>query len=277
MKSVLVTGAARGIGKAISLRLAETGWQVYAGVRKPADGDALVAQHPGIIPVLLDITDADQIAALDQTLPADLDAVVNNAGIVVDGPVEILSTESLRDQFEVNVIGTIAVTQAVLPRIRANKGRIVFLSSLSGRISTPGTGAYNSSKFALEGMVDALRIELRPWGIPVSMIEPGPIATDMWSDAVQMVDNTIARLTPAQSELYANHLAGMRKMAQQVQKIAAPVSTVVDEVERALTTRRPKARYVVGLSGKIQALSAGLTPTPILDAVLAMASGIKRR
>lgn len=277
MKSVLVTGAARGIGKAISLRLAETGWQVYAGVRKPADGEALTAEHPGIIPVVLDITDDAQIAALDEILPADLDAIVNNAGIVVDGPVETLTRAGLRDQFEVNVIGTIAVTQAVLPRLRASKGRIVFISSLSGRVSTPGTGAYNSSKHALEGIVDALRIELRQWSIPVSMIEPGPIATDMWGEAVQMVDNTIARLTPAQSELYASQMAGMRKMAERVQKIAAPVSTVVDEVERALTTRRPKARYVVGLSGKIQALSAGLTPTPILDTILAMASGIKRK
>ncbi|MEV6275794.1 SDR family oxidoreductase [Nocardia sp. NPDC051832] len=277
MKSVLVTGAGRGIGKALALRLAEQGWRVYAGVRKIADGEALAAEHPAIVPVVLDITDAGQIAALDEVLPAALDAVVNNAGIVVDGPVETLTVDDMRRQFEVNVFGTIAVTQAVLPRLRASKGRIVFLSSLSGRISTPGTGAYNSSKFALEGMVDALRIELRPWGIPVSMVEPGPTDTDMWGGALDMVDAGLERLTPAQRELYGSQLAGMRKMAAQVQKLAAPVGTVVGAVERALTARKPKARYVVGLAGKAQVLSAGLTPTPVLDLLLSFASGIKRR
>ncbi|MFI6870530.1 SDR family oxidoreductase [Nocardia sp. NPDC050406] len=277
MKSVLVTGAGRGIGKAITLRLAEAGWQVYAGVRKPSDGEALVAANAAIVPVVLDVTDAEQIAALDTILPADLSAIVNNAGTVVDGPVETLSPERLREQFEVNVFGAVAATQAVLPRLRANQGRIVFISSLSGRISTPGTGAYNSSKFALEGLVDALRIELRPWRIPVSLIEPGPIATDMWSEAVHMVDNTTARLTPEQTELYGTQVAAMRTIAERVNKIAAPVSTVVDEVERALTTRRPKARYIVGIAGKLQVLSAAITPTPVLDAIIALASGIKRK
>ncbi|MEV0245922.1 SDR family oxidoreductase [Nocardia sp. NPDC050712] len=277
MKSVLVTGAGRGIGQAISLRLAGKGWQVYAGVRKIADGEALAARHPGIVPVVLDITDAGQLAELDAVLPAELDAIVNNAGIVVDGPVETLTVEDLRRQFEVNVFGTLAVTNAVLPRLRKSKGRIVFLSSLSGRVSTPGTGAYSSSKFALEGLVDALRIELRPWGIPVSMVEPGPTDTDMWGGALDMVDAGLERLTPEQRELYGPQLAGMRKMAAQVQKIAAPVSTVVDDVERALGARKPKARYVVGLAGKAQVLGARFTPTPVLDLLLSFASGIKRR
>ncbi|MEU8900861.1 SDR family oxidoreductase [Nocardia sp. NPDC048505] len=277
MRAVLVTGAGRGIGAAVALRLAERGWRVYAGVRKIADGEALAERHAGIVPVVLDITDAGQIAALDEILPEELDAIVNNAGIVVDGPVETLTVPALREQFEVNVFGTLAVTQAVLPRLRKSKGRIVFLSSLSGRISTPGTGAYNSSKFALEGLADALRIELRPWRIPVSLVEPGPTDTDMWGGALDMVDAGLERLTPAQRALYGSQLTGMRRMAAQVQKVAAPVRTVVDDVERALTARRPRARYVVGVAGKAQVVATALTPTPVLDLLLAFASGIRRR
>ncbi|MGW4353465.1 SDR family NAD(P)-dependent oxidoreductase [Nocardia sp. NPDC004582] len=277
MNSVLVTGAARGIGKAICLRMAQRGWQVYAGVRKLSDGEALTAANPAITPIVLDVTDPDQIAALDAVLPADLTAVVNNAGVVVDGPVELLTPEELRNQFEVNVFGAVAVTQAVLPRLRATQGRVVFISSLSGRISTPGTGAYNSSKFALEGLVDALRVELRPWGIRTSLIEPGPIATDLWFGATDMVDATTAHLTDDQRTLYAAHLAGLRRMSQQVPKIAAPVESVVKEVEKALTAQRPSARYVPGLAGKVQVVATALTPTPVLDAIFALAAGIGKK
>ncbi|WP_458688337.1 SDR family oxidoreductase [Nocardia tengchongensis] len=277
MNSVLVTGAARGIGKAICLRMAQQGWHVYAGVRKLSDGEALTAQNPAITPIVLDVTNPDQIAELDAVLPADLTAVVNNAGIVVDGPVELLTPEELRNQFEVNVFGAVAVTQAVLPRLRATRGRVVFISSLSGRISTPGTGAYNSSKFALEGLVDALRVELRPWGIHTSLIEPGPIATDLWFGATDMVDTTTSHLTDEQRTLYAAHLAGLRKMSQQVPKIAAPVGSVVKEVEKALTAKRPSARYIPGIAGKIQVIATGLTPTPVLDTLFALVSGIRKK
>ncbi|WP_040803095.1 SDR family oxidoreductase [Nocardia concava] len=277
MNSVLVTGAARGIGKAICLRMAQQGWQVYAGVRKLSDGEALTAADSRITPVQLDVTNPDDIAALDATLPADLTAVVNNAGIVVDGPVELLTLDELRNQFEVNVFGQVAVTQAVLPRLRATQGRVVFISSLSGRISTPGTGAYNASKFALEGLVDALRVELRPFGIRTTLIEPGPIATDLWFGATDMVDTTTAHLTEAQRELYSAHLAGLRKMSQQVPKIAAPVESVVNEVEKALTIKRPRARYIPGIAGKIQVVATALTPTPVLDALFALVSGIRKK
>ncbi|MFJ4656547.1 SDR family oxidoreductase [Nocardia sp. NPDC088792] len=277
MNSVLVTGAARGIGKAICLRLAQQGWQVYAGVRKLSHGAELTAQDPRITPVVLDVTNSEQIAALDAVLPAELTAVVNNAGIVADGPVELLDLDVVRNQFEVNVFGALAVTQAVLPRLRATKGRVVFVSSLSGRISTPGMGAYNSSKFALEGLVDALRVELRPWGIRTSLIEPGPIATDLWFGATDTVDNTAARLTDEQRTLYAGHLAGLRRMTQQIPKLAAPVESVVKEVEKALTAKHSRARYVPGLAGKIQVAAAALTPTPVLDAVFALVAGVRRK
>jgi NAD(P)-dependent dehydrogenase (short-subunit alcohol dehydrogenase family) len=143
--AVLITGASRGIGRATALRLAAGGWQVLAGVRRAEDGEALADASGGITPVLLDVTDPEQVASLEDALPDRLDAVVNNAGAVLPGPVEALDTDELRRQLDVNVVAQIAVTQAVLPRLRTSRGRVVFISSLNGRVSTPMTGAYNAS------------------------------------------------------------------------------------------------------------------------------------
>jgi NAD(P)-dependent dehydrogenase (short-subunit alcohol dehydrogenase family) len=278
LRSVLITGAGRGIGRAAVLRLAEHGWHVYAGVRSGTDGERLVAEAAGrVTPLLLDVTDPSQIADLDAVLPAGLDAVVNNAGIVIDGPIEAVSAERLRSQFDVNVFGAVAVTQAVLPRIRSARGRILFVSSVSGRISTPMTGAYNSSKFALEGLVDALRIELRPWGIKTVLIEPNSTDTDLWGTALETLDATEASLSPDHARLYAGHLAGVRRTTKMIQKLAVPVGGVVDVIELALDAKRPRARYPVGAQSKLQLALTAATPTPIVDAALALATGIPRR
>src|SRR6476469_4512730 len=181
MPSILITGAGRGIGRAAALHLAARGWDVTAGVRRAADGEELRSER--ITPVTLDITDAEQVAALDGVLPAGLDAVLNNAGVVVSGPIEALPLDALRRQLEVNVVGQAAVTQAVLPRLRASRGRVLFMSSLSGRVATPMTGAYNSSKCALAGLADALRLELAPWGVRVVLIEPAQTDTALWRKA----------------------------------------------------------------------------------------------
>jgi len=271
MGSVLITGASRGIGRAIAERLAGSGWDVYAGVRRTADAPA------GVTPVVLDVTDAEQIRALDSVLPSDLDALVNNAGIVVDGPLEAITPADLRRQLEVNVIGQLAVTQAVLPRLRESQGRIVFISSMSGRIATPWTGAYNASKFALEGMADALRIELRPWKIKVILVEPAATDTALWQDALTQLEATTSAMSEEHRRLYAGHIKGMTRATKVIQKQAVPAEHVVAAVERALTAARPKARYPVGAPAKIQVVMDAITPTPLMDASLAAMTGVPRR
>lgn len=278
MPTVLVTGAGRGIGRTTCLHLSRQGFDVIGGVRKAADGEALVAEAgPKVSFVELDITDAAQVAALETALPPTLDAVVNNAGIVVSGPIEGVPIDELRRQMEVNLIGQVAVTQAVLPRLRTSKGRIVFVSSLSGRVASPMIGAYNASKYALEGMADALRMELKPWGIRVSLVEPAQTDTDMWRTADDMLEESIAVLTPEHRQLYAKHIEGMRKMIPISQKMASPAEGVAKDIERALTAKRPRARYVTGALPKAQGVLTKVTPTPVLDTVMRAASGVPRK
>jgi NAD(P)-dependent dehydrogenase (short-subunit alcohol dehydrogenase family) len=278
MPSVLVTGTSRGIGRATASRLAEAGWDVLAAVRRAEDAESLVAAHPGrITAVTLDITDEAQIAALDRSLPPVLDAIVNNAGIVVGGPMEAVPVSELRRQLEVNVVGQAAVTQAVLPRLRESRGRIVFVSSVSGRIATPMTGAYNASKFALEGMADAMRLELTPWGIKVVVVEPAQTDTDMWQGAEEQLEAELAAISPEHRALYAKHIEGFRKTIPRSQKMASPPDGVAAVIEKALTASRPRARYVVGRAAQAQALMAQLTPTPVLDAALRLGTGVPRR
>jgi NAD(P)-dependent dehydrogenase (short-subunit alcohol dehydrogenase family) len=279
MPAVLLTGASRGIGRATALRLARAGWTVYATVRSAADGEALVLEAAGaaVHPLQLEVTSDEQVAALDEALPARLDAIVNNAGIVVSGPLETLSAADLREQFDVNVVGAVALTNLVLPRLRASRGRIVFVSSLSGVISTPMTGAYNASKFALEAIADAWRLELRPWGIKVILVEPAMTDTDLWRKAPETLEAEAAEMSAEHRELYAEHLDGMRKTVPRMQKMAKPVDTVAAAIEKALTAARPRARYPVGADVRVQAALSGVTPDRVKDAAFARLTGTPTR
>jgi NAD(P)-dependent dehydrogenase (short-subunit alcohol dehydrogenase family) len=183
MPSVLVTGASRGIGNSIATHLAATGWDVFAGVRSEEDAAKVKTASQRITPVILDVTNPDHLAALDDLLPERLDAVVNNAAVAAGGPMEAVTPTELRRLLEVNVVGQLAVTQAVLPRLRRSRGRIVFISSVNGKVSFPLLGAYSASKFALEAAADALRMELKSWDIAVVVVEPAQTKTDMWCAA----------------------------------------------------------------------------------------------
>jgi NAD(P)-dependent dehydrogenase (short-subunit alcohol dehydrogenase family) len=274
MPTALVTGASRGIGKAIVEHLAARGWDVIAGVRSQQDAEAVTKLAPQrVSSVILDVTSADDIAALEGSLPDRLDAIVNNAGIAVGGAMETLSSDEWRKQLEINVIGALAVTRAVLPRLRKSRGRIVFISSVNGRLSMPLVGAYSASKFALEAAADALRMELTPWKIRVVVVEPAQTDTDMWRTADTMVEDLEAGLSAEHRSLYAKHIAGFKKMIPVSQRIAVPTAKVSAVVEEALTAKRPRARYVVGLAPKAQVALMSVMPAKMRDIALRKVSG----
>ena len=161
----------------------------------------------------------------------------------------------------------------MLPLLRASRGRIVLIGSVSGRVAAPLLGAYTASKFALEGLADTLRLELRPWGIRVALIEPGSIDTDMWRDADRSAAEVEANLSPEHRELYAGHLAATRKLIARIQRHTAPPERVAATVERALTTRKPKARYLVGNDAKAQVALRMALPDAAFDAILGRVGG----
>lgn len=246
--NILITGASTGIGHACALRFGELGFHVFAGVRKLADGEALRAHASGNIePVLLDVTAAESIAAAMAKVGAGpIGGLINNAGIATMGPLELVPIEALRKQFEVNVIGLVAVTQACVPALRLGRGRIVNVGSIADRCALPGSGPYDSSKFAVGAITDVLRMELRPWGISVSLIEAGAIATPIWAKSQREADELSHQVEPERYALYSNLMESMRQEVMQAAKTASPVAAVVKAVEHALTARRPRTRYLVG-------------------------------
>ena len=274
--AVLVTGASRSIGEACALRLARSGMRVFAGVREAAHGDALQsAGGPAITPLRLDVTDAatiDAAAALvaRQVEGSGLAGLVNNAGIAVGGPLELLTPDDLRQQLEVNVVGQLAVTRAFLPLLRPARGRIVFMSSVAGRSALPIMGAYGASKHALEAMADALRLELRPWGIAVSLVEPGVIATEIWDRSIGAAQSRLGNADPAALERYRRIIDGARRRAERGTS-GLPPDDVARAVERALTAPRPRARYVVGRDARLRILLETFLPTWLRDRIVARA------
>ena len=266
-RTVLVTGAGRGIGRAIAVRLARSGWQVYGGVRTDLAAKELAAESDRITPVELDVTVPEHVAALERDLPDRLDALVNNAGIAVAGPVETLSREAMHRQFDVNLIGPLALTRAMLPRLRRARGRVVFISSVNGRVSFPFTGMYNASKYAIEAVADCLRVELSPFGVQVGLVEPGVTDTDPWAEMDQVIDQLEADLEPEQRALYAAHFAGERQLVAKIRKNAKPPDRVAAAVERQLDRRRMRPRVVVGADARTILAMKALLPARGLDAV----------
>ena len=266
-RTVLVTGAGRGIGRAIAVRLARSGWRVYGGVRTDVAAKELAEDSELITPVELDVTVPDHLIGLDRVLPERLDALVNNAGVAVPGPIETLTRTDMHRQFEVNVFGPLALTRAVLPRLRRARGRVVFISSINGRVSFPFTGMYNASKYAIEAVADCLRVELRPFGVQVALVEPGVIDTDPWHEMDQIIDELEDGLDPQHRELYAPHFAGERQLVAKIRTNAKPPELVAAAVERQLTRRRVRPRTLVGADARTILGLKTLLPDRGLDAI----------
>jgi NAD(P)-dependent dehydrogenase (short-subunit alcohol dehydrogenase family) len=264
-RSVLVTGAGRGIGRATALRLADHGWHVHAGVRTDAAAAELAGESGAIEPVLLDVTERDQVAALDAALPDTLDALVNNVGIAVAGSVETLSADAMHRQLDANLVGPLAVLRVVLPRLRASRGQVVFISSINGLVSFPFTGLYNASKFAVEAVGDCLRVELAPFGVQVGLIEPGVVDTDPWHRMDALLDALEDDLDPTMRALYAGHFAGERRLVARIREGASPPDTVARAVERALTRHRVRPRTLVGRDARMLATMRTVLPARAMD------------
>ena len=258
-KTFLITGASTGIGRACALDLDRRGFTVFATIRRAEDGEALAAEaSKRLRPIFLDVTDRDSIHAAAATVAdavgeAGLDGLVNNAGIAMAGPLEAMDIERLRRQLDVNVTGQVAVTQAFLPLLRAAQGRIVNMGSIGGLSVIPFVGAYCASKFALEALTDALRMELKPWGMEVSIIEPGSVATPIWRKGVAHAEASIEGQASAET-LYGTTMDRMRKVIQGTGEEGAPPQAVAEVVHHALTARRPKTRYLVGRMAHVRAL-----------------------
>lgn len=251
-RSVLVTGASTGIGRATAVRLEAEGMQVFAGVRREEDGESLrAAAGPRLRPIIVDVADEASVETAAATVREALDGgrllgIVNNAGIAVGGPVEFTTREQWRQQFEVNLFGAVTVIQRFLPLLRESRGRIVNVSSVGGRFSQPFVAPYVASKHALEALSDALRIELRPWRIQVSLIEPGAVATPIWSKGVAQAQTISQSAPPRALELYGAVIKRMTQVARRESERGIPPARVAEAVYRALTAPRPRTRYVVG-------------------------------
>ena len=275
--TVLVTGTSSGIGRATALHLATCGFDVLAGVRGDADAAAVAALAPErISPVILDVTAPDQVwAAADRARSSGLVGLVNNAGVTFQGPIERLALDDLRRQLEVNLIGAVVMTQATLPLLRASKGRIVMLSSIGGRRALPFLSPYNASKFALEGLSDSLRQELRPQGIEVAIIQPGSVKTAIWQKGTESGREALETLDPEARALYGTRLEAMMKAASKTAARGVEPVEVAEAIAHALTSSRPKTRYVVGLDARIQMRMAAVLPTRTLDAFVARVTGTR--
>jgi NAD(P)-dependent dehydrogenase (short-subunit alcohol dehydrogenase family) len=269
--TVLVTGASTGIGEASAVHLAGLGFDVLAGVRKDEDEDRLRAA--GLDTIKLDVTDPGHIEALRaQFADRPLAGLVNNAGIAVAAPLEFLPIDSLREQIEINLIGQVAVTQAVLRALRGARGRIVNVTSIGGRIAFPMMSPYHASKFGLEGVSDSLRRELRPFGVHVIVVEPGGVKTPIWRKGTERADEMAASMPPEAQRLYGPMIEALRaESSKTAERTGMDPSEVAEVIGTALTASRPKTRYLVGRDAKSQWAIAKRVPDRVMDRLVARA------
>ena len=291
VRAVLITGTSTGIGKACALYLDSIGFNVFAGVRREADGNALRKNASGrLIPVLIDITDSESIDSALKFISgkvggAGLAGLVNNAGINAGGIglLEFLPIAEIRYLLEVNIIGHIAVTQAFLPLIRKGHGRIVNMGSIAGIMPQPYLAPYSASKAALEAITDSLRLELKPWRIPVSIIEPGIVYTPMWDKAETEAAIKVKNFPQEAFDLYGptiNEVVEILKNKKRIKMVAVSIDVVARTVARALTAKRPGIRYIVGWDARFAAFLTWALPHRAIDRLAMMfwrLIGLKQR
>ncbi len=278
MPTALITGASSGIGRASAIALAATGWTVFAGVRNASVGEPLEQAAPAgrLIALQLDVTDASHIEQarerIEQSGAGSLDALVNNAGVGLSGPLELISEEDLRALFEVNVFAQIAVTRALLPALRRARGRIVLVSSIGGRVAMAYSAPYAASKHAIEAVGDALRVELHSSGVQVALIEPGSVATPIWDKSRAEAERMT--VPAALTKEYGTVPAAMDSVMRKTSERGVPPEQVAQTIVRALRTPRMKARYVVGRDARAMLLAKSLLPAHVFDRFARRALGV---
>jgi NAD(P)-dependent dehydrogenase (short-subunit alcohol dehydrogenase family) len=284
--AAVVTGTSSGIGRACALRLATQGYCVFAGVRRRQDGQALV-QEAGrtggqVVPLLIDVTDEASIGAAAAEVAGavgddGIAALVNNAGIGMTWPMEAIPLDDLRRIYEVNVFGQVAVTQAFLPLLRTGAGRLVNIGSIGDRLSLPFGAPLASSKWALASITESLRMELRPWGIHVVLIEPASIHTDAVQKVKDDAERVMSEMSWTHLELYGDTYQSMTSRALEREKSGSDPDVVARAVLRALRTKRPRTRYVVGKDGRLLAFLAGWAPDRLFDAMRVRLFGLPKK
>jgi NAD(P)-dependent dehydrogenase (short-subunit alcohol dehydrogenase family) len=271
----VVTGASSGIGEATARGLAARGLHVLAGVRSSAAAERVGGER--IEPVTLDITNDEQVARVAEQVEADgrpLRAVVNNAGIAINSPVETLPLAEWRRQFEVNFFGQVAVIQVLLPALLSAGGRIVNVSSIGGRVAGPTFGAYAGAKFALEAMSDALRREVGRLGVEVIVVEPSAIATPIWDKGVETADGLVAEMSEEQRSRYRNLIAAILEQAKTLSREGEHPDAVAEVIVRAVEARRPRTRYLVGRDARVMVRLVRVVPDRVVDRLIARRLGL---
>jgi NAD(P)-dependent dehydrogenase (short-subunit alcohol dehydrogenase family) len=274
-RTVLITGTSSGIGRACAEEMAGRGWRVLAGVRRESDGEEVRALSPDRIePVILDVTDLDAIAALPERVGGRLDGLVNNAGMANAGPLEYLPVEDIKHQLDVMLVAPFVLTKAMLPALRAARGRVVMIGSIGGRTSLPFMGPYNAAKAGIDGFANSLRQELAPFGVRVALVEPGAIKTRIWQKGIDAGEQLRGSLPPEAERDYGERIAKMSKAAADSERRGVPPSKVAGVVAHALTADKPKTRYLVGIDARVQAGLRAALPDRALDRVLGRLSGL---
>jgi NAD(P)-dependent dehydrogenase (short-subunit alcohol dehydrogenase family) len=270
----VVTGASTGIGAATARELARRGYHVLAGVRRDRDADAIRA--PGIEPVIIDVTKPDQIEALATRVHGDpqgraLRALVNNAAIQANVPIEAFAIDEWRRMFEVNLFGQVAVTQALLPALIDSSGRVVNISSVGGKVAMATYGPYAATKFAIEAVSDSLRRELAPFGVKVIVVEPGAVRTEMLGRAITTAREAMSDMTPEQSRRYGGLVAAVNAQALSSTRSGLPADAAAKVIAKAVTSSKPRTRYTVGRDAAMITRLVRFLPDRTLDRVLAAA------